>query len=71
MKTYACGAGTVLTLERYLVANGLMVDGRQTAAPRPSTLSETYVIHIHEVRGFAVSTVASHRRTAQCPVLAH
>ena len=43
MKTYPCRAGTVHTLERYLVANGLIVDGRQAAAPRPSTLSEEYV----------------------------
>ena len=66
MKTYPCGAGTVHTLERYLVASGLMVDGRQAAAHRPPTLSEAYVNHLREVRGFAVSTVSSHRRTAQC-----
>ena len=66
MKTYPCGAGTVHTLERYLVACGLMVAGRQAASPRPPVLSEAYVNHLHGVRGFAVSTVSSHRRTAQC-----
>jgi hypothetical protein len=40
MKTYPCGAGTVHTLQRYLVANGLIVDGRASATSRPPTLSE-------------------------------
>jgi len=67
MKVYPCGAGTVHTLERYLVASGLIVDGRQaTATPQTSTLSEEYTNHLREVRGFAASTVSSHRRTAQC-----
>ena len=29
MKVYPCGAGTVRTLERYLIASGLIADGRQ------------------------------------------
>jgi integrase/recombinase XerD len=67
MKIYPCGAGTVHTLERYLVASGLIVDGRQaTATPQTSTLSEEYTNHLREARGFAGSTVSSHRRTAQC-----
>ena len=63
MKIYPCGAGTVHTLERYLIASGLMVDGRQ--APQIAALSEEYTNHLREVRGFAASTVSSHRRTAQ------
>src|SRR5664279_3459662 len=63
-KRYPCRAGTVHTLERYLVANGLIVDGRQ--ATEPSSLTGDYAGHLREVRGFATSTVASHRRTAQC-----
>ena len=67
MKVYPCGAGTVHTLERYLVASGLIVDGRQTTATTQiSTLSEEYANHLCEVRGFAPSTVTSHRRTALC-----
>jgi site-specific recombinase XerD len=67
MKIYPCGAGTVHTLERYLVASGLMVDGRQAiATPQTSALSEEYTNHLRQVRGFAASTVSSHRRTAQC-----
>jgi integrase/recombinase XerD len=65
MKIYPCGAGTVHTLERYLVASGLILDGRQTTA-QPSALSEEYTNHLRDVRGFAVSTISSHRRTAHC-----
>ena len=64
-KRYPCRAGTIHTLERYLVANGLIVDGRQ-AATQPSSLSNEYADHLREVRGFAASTVSSHQRTAQC-----
>lgn len=65
MKVYPCGAGTVHTLERYLVTSGLILEGRQLAS-QPSTLSEEYMNHLRQVRGFAASTVSSHRRTAQC-----
>ena len=64
-KRYPYRAGTIHTLERYLVANGLIVDGRQ-AATQPSSLTGKYAGHLREVRGFATSTVSSHRRTAQC-----
>ena len=63
-KRYPFRAGTIHTLERYLVANGLIVDGRQ--ATQPSSLTGDYAGHLREVRGFATSTVSSHRRTAQC-----
>jgi site-specific recombinase XerD len=65
MKIYPCGAGTVHTLERYLISSGLIVDGRQPT-PQTSTLSEDYTNHLRQVRGFSASTVSSHRRTAQC-----
>ena len=65
-KRYPCRAGTVHTLERYLVANSLIVDGRQVAATQPPSLSGEYADHLREVRGFAASTVSSHQRTAQC-----
>jgi integrase/recombinase XerD len=63
-KKYPYRAGTIHTLERYLVANGLIVDGRQ--ATQPSSLTGDYAGHLREVRGFATSTVSSHLRTAQC-----
>jgi len=67
MRVYPCGAGTVHTLERYLVSCGLIVDSRQsTATPQTSALSGEYADHLREVRGFAASTISSHRRTAQC-----
>src|ERR1035438_390533 len=65
-KRYPCRAGTIHTLERYLVANRLIVDHRQAAATQPSTLSGEYADHLREVCGFAASTVSSHRRTAEC-----
>ena len=66
MKTYPCGAGTVRTLERYLVASGLIAGGQPTATPKSLALSEEYTHHLLEVCGFAASTVSSHRRTSQC-----
>src|SRR3954454_15475409 len=63
-KKYPYRAGTIHTLERYLVANDLIVDRRQ-AATQPLSLSGEYADHLREVRGFAASTVASHRRTAE------
>jgi len=41
------------------------VDYRDVAATQPSTLSGEYADHLREVRGFAASTVSSHRRTAE------
>lgn len=64
-KRHPCRSGTVHTLERYLVANGLLVDDRQAAATQSSNLSNEYTDHLREVRGFAASTVSSHRRTVQ------
>jgi integrase/recombinase XerD len=66
MKIYPCGAGTAHTLERYLVTSGLIADGRPATATQLSTLSNEYVDHLREVRGFAASTLSNHRRTAQC-----
>jgi len=63
-KKYPYRAGTIHTLERYLVARGLIVDHRH-AATQPATLSDEYADHLREVRGFAASTVSSHRRTAE------
>jgi integrase/recombinase XerD len=62
-------AGTARSLERYLVASGLIADGRNQPATLPSptwNLIEEYVGHMHEVRGFAASTISHHRFTAQC-----
>ena len=68
MKIHPTGAGTVRNLDRYLAENSLMADDRQTAtsATFASILSEEYVNHLRQVRGFAASTVSHHRYTAQC-----
>ena len=63
------GAGTVRTLGRYLAAQGLIVDGQAAAATATSStlmLIGEYANYLREVRGFAASTVSSHRYTAQC-----
>lgn len=65
-KKYPFRAGTIHTLERYLVANNLIVDSFHAVATPPSSLSGQYADHLREVRGFAASTISSHRRTAQC-----
>ena len=52
-KKYPFRAGTIHTLERYLVANGLIVDARHAAATQPPSLSGEYADHLREVRGFA------------------
>ena len=66
MRVYPCGAGTVHTLERYLVSCGLIVDSRQsTATPQTSALSEEYANQLREIRGFAASTISSHQPTPQ------
>jgi site-specific recombinase XerD len=64
-KKYPYRAGTIHTLERYLVGSGLIVDHRHAAATQPATLSGEYANHLREVRGFAASTVSSHRRTTE------
>jgi len=67
LKTYPSRAGTVRTLERYLVTNGLLADGRPATATSPaSALIEEYANYLHEVRGLTLSTVSNHRYTAQC-----
>jgi integrase/recombinase XerD len=64
VKVYPCRAGTVHTLERYLVTSGLL--GRRQPVTQRFSLSEEYANHLREVRGFAASTISNHRWTAQC-----
>jgi site-specific recombinase XerD len=65
LKVYPNSAGTVHTLEQYLVTSGLILHDRKVAT-QPSPLIEEYANNLREVSGFAASTVSSHRRTAQC-----
>ena len=64
IKIFPSGAGTVRTLERYLIAKGLGC--QRTALSQAQGLSEQYAAYLREVRGFAASTLSSHRYTAQC-----
>jgi len=67
IKIFPTSAGTVRTMERYLIARGLITDARQAAVlSQALTLSEQYADHLREVRGFAASTISHHQYTAQC-----
>jgi integrase/recombinase XerD len=66
IKTNPHRAGTVRALERYLLAHGLIADGRKATPPLPASISEEYANHLRDVRGFAASTISNHRRTAEC-----
>jgi len=68
IKVFPTNAGTVRSLERYLVTTGVIAAGgtetTETSALR--ILSEEYANHLREVRGFAASTVYHHRYASQC-----
>jgi integrase/recombinase XerD len=67
IKVFPTNAGTVRALERYLAAAGVMAAERSEAARTTNQrLSREYADHLHDVRGFAASTVSSHRRAAEC-----
>jgi integrase/recombinase XerD len=66
-KLYPDRAGTVRTLQRYLIAAGLITEDRHAIGPLCAPiLSEEYASYLREVGGFAASTVSHHRFTAQC-----
>ena len=68
IKVFPTQAGTVRSLERYLVTAGKITShGTETSnADVSKTLSYEYANHLREVRGFADSTISSHRYVAQC-----
>jgi hypothetical protein len=63
IKVYPTQAGSVRSLERYLVTAGrIPSQGIETSSTDVSkTLSCEYANHLREVRGFADSTISSHR----------
>jgi site-specific recombinase XerD len=65
IKIFPTNAGTVRSLERYLVTAGVIVGGTETAGTS-EVLSEEYANHLREVRGFAASTICHHRYASQC-----
>jgi site-specific recombinase XerD len=68
IKVFPTNAGTVRSLERYLVTAGVIAAvGTETAGTSgPEILSEEYANHLREVRGFAASTICHHRYTSRC-----
>jgi site-specific recombinase XerD len=66
-RTYPVSAATARTLERYLVANSMIAnDQPATATSSSSILIIEYANYLHEVRGFAASTISNQRNTVQC-----
>jgi integrase family protein with SAM-like domain len=65
---FPTNAGTVRSLERYLVTTGVIAAGGPETAGTSALgiLSEEYANHLREVRGFAASTVCHHRYASQC-----
>src|SRR5260370_349613 len=68
IKVFPTNAGTVRSLERYLVTAGVIAAGDTETAGSSAQriLSEEYANHLREVRGFAASTVCHHRYASQC-----
>jgi len=67
IKTYPTLAGTVTTLERYLITNGMIARGwPATTISAASVLVDEYANYLREVRGLAADTVLHRRYTAQC-----
>ncbi|MGC9200261.1 MAG: tyrosine-type recombinase/integrase [Acidobacteriaceae bacterium] len=68
IKIYPTKAGSVRSLERYLVTTSVIAThGTETARRSVSAvLSNEYGNHLRKVRGFADSTICHHRYTAGC-----
>jgi len=69
MKVFPNGAGTALSVERYLITAAVLTAGGSapaSASSRAVVLSEEYADHLRDVRGFAASTVSHHRYAAHC-----
>jgi site-specific recombinase XerD len=67
IKRFPKNAGTVRSLECYLTATGKIAadDERTVALSVAQELSDEYASHLREVRGFAVHSIANHRRVSQ------
>lgn len=66
-KTRPCNAGTVRSVERYLLAAGVLEARPQVPSESQSeALSAEYAAHLRDVRGLADSTVSYHEYAARC-----
>ena len=62
------GAGTVRTLERYLITNGMIAveTGGVPIGSAAAVRANEYANYLRDVRGFAVSTIRHHRYVCRC-----
>jgi len=67
IKRFPQNAGTVRSLQRYLTGTGVIATnhGRPQVHSKVDRLTDEYVDHLRDVRGFAESTVVHHRRAAR------
>ena len=68
-KLFPGDAGTVRALERYLITKNMIAIAEAGGAPVGSAaavLTNEYANHLHEVGGFAVSTIRHHRYVSRC-----
>ena len=68
-KCFPGDAGTVRALERYLTTHSMIVGSETGGAPVVSAaamLASEYADYLHEVGGFAVSTIRHHRYVSRC-----
>ncbi len=68
IKAFPTQAGSVRSLERYLVETNVIATHGSETVPRfvSVVLSNEYANHLRTVRGFADSTIGHHRYTARC-----
>lgn len=67
-KLFPGDAGTVRALERYLITNKIIAvtETEQTRVSSATALTNEYANHLHEVRGFAASTIQHRRYVSRC-----
>src|SRR5438093_3514186 len=68
-KCFPGDAGTVRALERYLTTHKMIVvneTGRAPVVSAAAMLASEYADYLHEVGGFAVSTIRHHRYVSRC-----
>jgi len=66
IKRFPMNAGTVRSLERYLTTTGKIVSDIETVEQSAAEkLSDEYAHYLREVRGFAIQSIAHHRRISR------
>ena len=67
-KRFPGDAGTVRALERYLINNNIVAvaETGETRVSSATALTNEYANHLHEVRGFAASTIRHRQYVSRC-----